>query len=197
MARWPGVLLAIGAAALLAPPGASADPDELMPCKIVLIKAPPAAGGNGLTKFVCKGAFTLPSAGAAPGLLGFAVNPVPPGNAGPGTSAVCTGLGNPAGSKGYRCSSSNTPVLLLKTNVVKAVLKFDVPLVANSTPHPYLGDVAVQLVSLGASDQKRYCGRFPLGSALKNDGSQFKAKNAPPPAACSPSGAFLDGGEPL
>jgi hypothetical protein len=192
MARWPGVLLAIAAAALVAPSGASADPDELMPCKIVIIKAPPAAGGNGLSKFVCKGAFTLPSAAAAPGLLGFAVNPVPPGNAGVGTGPVCTGLGNPAGSKGYKCSSTDVPLLLLKTNVVKGIIKFDVPLVDYSTPHPYVGDVAVQLVSLGASDQKRYCARFPLASALKNDGSQFKAKNAPPPAACSPSGAFLD-----
>jgi hypothetical protein len=35
---------------------------------------------------------------------------------------------------------------------------------------------------------------FPLASALRNDAQQLKAKNGPAPAACSPSGAFVDGG---
>src|SRR5262247_3213264 len=96
-----GLLAATAAIALLSPVRALADSDELMPCKIVLIKAPPAAGGLGLTKFVCKGTFALPSAAAAPAPnVGVSVNLVPPGNAGL-QPAPCTGLGNPAGSKGY------------------------------------------------------------------------------------------------
>jgi hypothetical protein len=64
--RFGGILAAAALAALLTPTGASADPDELMPCKIIIIKAPPAGVGAGLTKFVCKGSFALPSPGAAP-----------------------------------------------------------------------------------------------------------------------------------
>ena len=103
MARWPGVLFAIAALALLAPPGASADPDELMPCKLVIIKAAPAAGGNGLTKFLCKGTFALPSAGAAPtgGSRSFGINASPSGSGNFG-GVSCTGLGNPPGAKGYK-----------------------------------------------------------------------------------------------
>jgi hypothetical protein len=198
MARWPGVLFAIAALALLAPPGASADPDELMPCKLVIIKAAPAAGGNGLTKFLCKGTFALPSAGAAPTgfSLSFGVNTVPPGSGNFG-GISCVGLGNPPGDKGYRCSAMpDVPVFLVKTNIVKGIFKFDGP--ANlGTPHPYTNDVAIRLTAFGTSDSKRYCARFPVGSALKNTPSQFKAKNAPAPAACSPSGAFLDGGDAL
>jgi len=199
MARWPGVLFAIAAAALLAPRGASADPDELMPCTIGIVKAAPAAGGNGLTKFVCKGTFTLPSAGAAPTgfSLSFGINTVPPGSGNFG-GVDCVGLGNPAGAKGYKCGVHPTvPLLLLKTNVVKGLVKFDAPANLTGTPHPYTGDLAIRLTAFGTSDSKRYCARFPVASAVKNDMKQFKAKNAPAPAVCSPSGAFLDGGDTL
>jgi hypothetical protein len=198
MARWPGVLFAIAAVALLAPPGASADPDELMPCKIVIIKAPPAAGGNGLSKFVCTGTFALPSVGAAPtgGSLSFGINAAPSGSGNFG-GVSCTGLGNPPGAKGYKCAAvPAVPLLLVKTNVVKGIIKFDGP-VNLGTPHPFTHDLTIRLTAFGTSDNKRYCARFPVGSALKNDTSQFKAKNAPAPAACSPSGAFLDGGDTL
>jgi hypothetical protein len=71
----------------------------------------------------------------------------------------------------------------------------DIPLVINGTALPFSGDVALQIVSEGPTDTKRYCARFPVAGALKNDAKQFKAKNAPAPAACSPSGAFLDTGD--
>ena len=49
------LLVTAALAAWLAPTGAFADPDELMSCKRLLVKAPPAGPfGNGLTKFVCK-----------------------------------------------------------------------------------------------------------------------------------------------
>ena len=47
-----GIVAAAALAALLSPGAAQADPDELMGCKIGIVKAPPAAGGNGMTKFV-------------------------------------------------------------------------------------------------------------------------------------------------
>jgi hypothetical protein len=197
--RFGGILAAAALAALLAPTGAFADPDELMPCKIIIIKAPPAAGGNGLTKFVCKGTFALPSAGAAPtgDNLAVSVDTVPPGNY-VFAPTNCTGLGNPAGAKGYKCSLDPlAPLLILKTNVVKGIVKEDVPLFFYGTNHPYSVDVAIRLVSVGVSDTKSYCARFPLVGALKNDPSQFKAKNAPAPTACSPSGAFLDSADGL
>jgi hypothetical protein len=56
--------------------------------------------------------------------------------------------------------------------------------------------VAIKLTTFNGGF-KNYCARFPLAGALKNDARQFKAKDAPAPAACSPSGAFLDGGDGL
>jgi hypothetical protein len=206
MARWFGLVAATALAGLLlAATGAVADPDELMPCKILIIKAPSGAR-SGLTKFTCKGTFALPSAAAAPtGLAGgllVSVDTVPPGNihlSGPG--GPCTGFGSPPGSKGYNCRrpavSSIFPIARLRANVVKVVAKLDYPLQAYSVAHPYTGDVAIKLTSYGASDQKRYCARFPIGSALRNDSTTFEAKDAPAPTACSPSGAFLDASDTL
>jgi hypothetical protein len=167
------------------------DPDELMPCKVVIVKAPPAAGGNGLTKFVCRGSFGLPSTFPNGGLW-IDANEVPPGTGGIGSAGlgICQGLGNPAGSKGYKCALP-PDVALVKTNVVKAVIHGDIPVGSWGRVHPFTADLAVKIHSMG-SVVKRYCGRFPVSSALRNDDTQFKAKDAPAPAACSPSGAFLD-----
>jgi hypothetical protein len=195
MTRWMGIVIATALAALLTPGVTKADSDELMPCKILVIKAAPAAGGQGLTKFVCKpppgGAFALPSAEAAPtgSFLGVSVNTVPPGNSSFYPTA-CTGLGNPAGSKGYKCRFlPNFPAVLVKTNVVKGVAKLDIPQ-AFGVAQPFAADLAIRLVSEG-TDTKNYCARFPLASALRNDASEFIARDAPAPVECSPSGAFL------
>jgi hypothetical protein len=213
MPRLLRTILAAAALAGLAPTGASADPDELMPCKVLLIKAPPAAGGDGLTKFVCKpptgGSFVLPSAAAAPTGFGVFVdaNVVPPGTPlFPSFSigAPCTGLGNPAGSKGYKCTSfpepgspPSVPVVLIKEKVVKAVVRFDIPLLSYQSGHPYAAtsDVAIRVISVGDDDEKHYCGRVGGDPPIKNDATQYRRKNAPAPTACSPSGAFLDEGE--
>jgi hypothetical protein len=167
------------------------DPDELMPCKVVIVKAPPAAGGNGLTKFVCKGSFGLPSTFPNGGLY-IDANEVPPGTGPIGSYGlgICQGLGSPPGSKGYKCALP-PDVAIVKPNVVKAVVHVDIPVQSWGRVHPFAADLAVKIYSMG-STVKRYCGRFSVSSALKNDDAQFKAKDAPAPAACSPSGAFLD-----
>src|SRR5262249_52304930 len=190
MSRWLGVLATVAVTALLMPAGAFADPDELMPCKIVIIKAAPAAGGNGLTKFVCKpptgGSFALPSPAADPSAvyLGLSVDTVPPGNY-VEYPVSCVGLGNPSGSKGYKCAGLITHVVLLKTNVVKGILTADFPRVYYGSTLAYGADVAIKLTTHGPSDTKNYCARFPVGSALKDGATQFKATNAPAPAGCS------------
>src|SRR5215813_3002560 len=100
----------IAAAALgvwLNPGAAQADPDEFIECRLAIIKAPPAgSAGQGYSKFVCRGTFTLPSAGAAPSGSGFRIglNPGPPGFVFPPSDLAftfCSGLGNPPGSRGY------------------------------------------------------------------------------------------------
>src|SRR5262249_57349803 len=93
MTRAFGVLAAAALVLLMAPVGASAEPDELIPCRLFVSRIEPGVppGGRGMTKFVCEGTFLLPSAGAVPlGSTGVAPNgstgahwdmaPVPPGN---------------------------------------------------------------------------------------------------------------------
>jgi hypothetical protein len=220
MVRWLFGAAVLGA--LLASSQASADPDELMPCNLILIKPIPTGGGqfSGLTKFVCRpqlgGSFALPSAGAAPcqnvtlpngssACLGFypaeyvkfSVNTVPPGTVGFANTS-CRGVGSPPGANGYVCGRHNpaVPLLLLKRNVVKLAVSSEVP-AAFGTNLPYSGDIAIMVVSVGDTDTKRYCGRFPLATAARNDAAEFKARHAPAPTACSPSGAFLDAGDTL
>jgi hypothetical protein len=192
--RSGGILAVAALAALLSPGSVQADPDETIPCVLGLIKAPPAAAGQGLTKFVCKGSFTLPSAGAAPGDLDFDVNVDPPGTSNAGFVFGCSGLGSPAGSKGYKCKT-NLALVLIKANLIKGVVKVDFPLVGHENPHPFVPDsIRVKLTTSGPTNTKNYCARFT--SPLTNSATLYKSKTAPAPSACSPSGAFLtqDGG---
>lgn len=158
-----------------------------------------SGGFDGKTKIVCKGTFALPSAAAAPssGVVFVDVNIVPPGTIFPPGYPVlpCVGLGNPAGSAGYKCKDANTNLVLIKPTVVKAVIKdFDLPAFNYVTGHPYPSgtDVAIRLTSHGASDYKQNCARFGGPPAIKDTATLYKRKDAPAPTACSPSGAFLD-----
>ena len=199
------ILVTAALAVGLAPTGASADPDELMPCKILLVKAAPAGPqALGITKFVCKGTFALPSPAAAPsgGYVQVAMNIVPPGTSVFPSLPVfpCVGLGNPAGSMGYKCKSPLNDLVLIKANLVKGVLKSDIPAYVYGTGHPYPSgtDLAIRVISNGASDTKQYCARFGGPPAIKDTATLYKRKDAlTPPAACSPSGAFLDEGDSL
>ena len=189
-----GIIAAAALAAFLSPGAAKADPDELMGCRIAIVKAFPSGPLTlGTTKFVCKGTFALPS--VAPNSVN--VQGYPYGEScvpGGGFDVPCTGLGNPAGSKGYKCRYLDppvAPVVLIKPNVVKGVLKLDLPFADCGLSLPYTSpDLRFVLEVPG----KRYCALFT--APLKHDATVYKSRVAPPPAACSPSGAFLaeDGG---
>lgn len=91
------------------------------------------------------------------------------------------GLGNPAGSRGYRYTGAGTPtdpckVVVVKERVVKAVCK---GAGITLTP-PFTGDVGIVL-SLGTAE--RYCAQFG-GDDVRNDATLTRRKNAPAPGVC-------------
>jgi hypothetical protein len=103
-----------------------------------------------------------------------------------------TGLGNPAGSAGYKYKGTRQPgdpcpVVLIKTTVLKAVCRGD----DVSLSVPFGGDAAVVFKPEFFDGAKRYCARFG-GTQVKNDANVFKRKDAAAPSICSPGGAFLD-----
>ena len=166
--------------------------DHLVTGKIIIVKP------GTLAKVISKGTFTLPTAGDVPTTAGGSLlirdlgDPMnvntyslPSGN--------WKGLGNPAGDKGYKYKGAGTPsdpckVVLIKTNIVKAVCKgAGVTLTTPVTAPP--AEVAVNLSSGPGTS---YCAEFG-GTEVKNTSNIFKRKDAPAPSACSsPSGAFLD-----
>jgi hypothetical protein len=185
------ILCALALAITAAGPAHSAD--VTIPLTITLIKST-----TPIFKFVGKGnpiPFPLPPGTDDPTLGGGTLvfdDTGAPGNSATFTlpAAGWTGLGNPAGSKGFKYKGAGTPgdpckVVLVKTNVIKAVCKS-----AGSFTGPASGTVAVTL-SLGVTPT-RYCAECG-GTTLKNQAGLFKAKNCPAPPSCtgSPSGAFL------
>jgi hypothetical protein len=92
------------------------------------------------------------------------------------------GLGNPAGSKGYKYKGAGTPsdpctVVLVKETVIKGICKGSGITV---TP-PFTGDVGI-ILSVGMAD--RYCAQFDDSDEVRNDATLTKRKNAPAPGAC-------------
>ena len=183
------IILTILALATLAFPGAagaSDEPDELMPGRIMLIR-------NGiLAKFVAKpvALFDLPDVANAPTAEGGSLSIFDTGGSASDTynlpSAGWKGLGNPPGSKGYKYKGAGTvgdpcKVVLIKEKVVKAVCKgAGIDLVT-----PFTGTAGIVLAA--GTDTKTYCAEFG-GDESKNDGTLLKRKNASPPAACPTPG---------
>jgi len=90
------------------------------------------------------------------------------------------GLGNPAGSSGYKYKGTGTggdpcKIVLVKETVIKFVCKDDQLL----NP-PLTGNSSIRL-QLGAD--QNYCAEFG-GTEVKNVTGLFKHKDAPPPASC-------------
>ena len=109
----------------------------------------------------------------------------------PTTAGTWTGLGNPAGSVGYKYKGTKTAgdpcvVVLIKEKVVKAVCKgADVTLADTA----FVG-VASWRIDTGAGD--RLCAELG-GTTIKNQAGLLKRKDATAPGGCaSPSGAFVD-----
>jgi hypothetical protein len=182
-------VIALGAA-LAATAGVAFAVDTLLPLNITIVKP------GSLAKFVAKpGLVSLPGT-TNPTVAGATLRLKDSGGAA-GTNTYTLpqinwkGLGNPPGSKGFKYKGTKTPgdpcvVVIVKTNVIKAVCKgTDITL----TP-PFSGTEGITLHMVGSGDN--YCA-VAGGTIVKNDATQFKAKQVPAPASCaSPSGAFLD-----
>jgi hypothetical protein len=181
-----------GLVALCAAPALAAD--QLIPGKIIIVKP------STLAKVIAKGTFTLPTGGDVPTAAGGSLlvkDLGDPMNANTYSlpSGSWKGLGNPPGIKGYKYKGAGSvsdpcKVVLIKTNIVKAVCKgAGVTLTTPVTAPP--ADVAVNLsVGTGTS----YCAEFG-GTEIKNTTNIMKRKDSAAPSACSsPSGAFLETG---
>jgi len=125
---------------------AADEPDELMPGRIVFIRT------GLLAKFVARAttSFDLPDANNAPTAEGASLAVFDTGGPAADTyplpSGGWKGLGNPAGSKGYKykgLGSISDPcrVVLVKSNIVKAVCKG----AGISMATPFTGDVGIRL----------------------------------------------------
>jgi cysteine-rich repeat protein len=156
---------------------------DVIPGRVVVVRP------GSLAKFVAKpttgGAFGLPSIDptSAGGTLrifdtansaGDDTYNLPSGNA-------WKGLGNPAGSKGFKYKGQGTPsdpckVVLVKESVIKGICKGT----AIALTPPFAGDVGIVL-SLGTTDH--YCAQFG-GDTVKTDTTVEKRKNAAAPEAC-------------
>jgi hypothetical protein len=176
---WRGVALA---AALTFVSGATYAADNLIPGKLGLIKA------TKLAKLVAKPAvdFPLPPGPDAPTAVGATIRFFDTGGAaGDNTyslpSGTWSGLGNPAGSKGYKYKGAGSvadpcKVVLIKTAVIKAVCKGTGVTVGASS---FSGNAGI-IMTMGGT---RYCASFG-GTTIKNDPGNFKRKDAPAPGAC-------------
>ena len=203
MRKATGVL--VSTALLVFAATARADPDTLMACKAIRVResipAPHPPMSHGVTRFRCTGTFPLPSAGAAPttGVVStitvrdVAQDPPPS----PYPLSAWRGIGNPPGSKGYEWKVPNDFCrrVLVTPTLVKGVCDLDLARFgAFGTTLPFVGDLAIRLHLVGTSDTKDYCGRFG-GITQTNNEKTFRARNAPAPVACSPSGAFTTAGD--
>jgi hypothetical protein len=171
------------------------DPDELVPCKIVVVKP------GRLAKAVCKPApdttFVLPTFEPIDGSFRIRDLSSIVQDDFPLTDGTWTSLGNPPGSAGYKYKGAGQPgdpcrVVLIKPTVLKAVCRGDdVDLTV-----PFDGDAAIVFKPEYLDGAKRYCARFG-GTEVKNTSTLLKRKNASAPSVCSPSGAFLEVQSPL
>jgi hypothetical protein len=191
--RTPLTVVAVLALLALTTRPALAAPDELIPCKLLSVKV----GNTDTVKFRCKapkaGAFALPQGTSDPtyayggGLLirdlGSNLFIIPGNSLTPG---YWTGLGNPAGSGGFRYKNTayDAPcrVVTVTTKRISGTCR------ASFGPSslPAVGDVGLTLTFVGnPTDQKRYCAQFG-GTPVRNDVAALLRKNAPAPGSCPP-----------
>jgi hypothetical protein len=174
-------------------PDPRCQPDELMPCKLLAVRAAPAGHSRrGITRFLCTGSFTMPGADFAGAPVAVGVNTVPPGIVSlHALAGECAALGDPPGSSGYGCRGKDG-LVLIKPTLVKARLGFDL-LAETGASHPYgAADVAIQVVMGSSRDMKRYCARFGGAPASKDTATLYSRTDAPAPGACSSGGPVVD-----
>jgi hypothetical protein len=170
----------LAAALALSWSGAAGAADILIPGKITIIK------DTKLFKAIHKGVFALPTPGGGsdPTANASSVEVIDTG--GPGTltdalgAGTWTGLGNPAGSSGYKYKNAGAPaggavkLIILKEKVIKILAKDD-----GTLNGPVTGEVGITL----AVGSDNYCSSFG-GTEIKNQTGLVKRKDAPPPGAC-------------
>jgi hypothetical protein len=158
--------------------------DVPVPVKIGLVKP------GILAKFVAKPVTSFPLPSSAPTSVGATLDYFDTSSsANTDTynlpSGGWTGLGNPAGSKGYKYKGTGLAgdpckVVLIKTTVIKAVCKGpDIQLIPPFIDPPTGGEAGV-ILTVGGD---RYCGELG-GTAIKNQTGLFKRKDAPAPGTC-------------
>ena len=166
--------------------------DQLVPGKILIVKP------GTLAKAIAKGTFTLPAGGDVPTTAGGSLeirDLGDPMNANTYSlpSGGWKGLGNPPGSKGYKYKGDGSvsdpcKVVLIKTNIVKAVCKG----AGVTLDTPVTAPPARVAAKFSSGTGTSYCAGFG-GTEVKNTATILKRKDAPAPGDCfSPSGAFVD-----
>src|SRR5262245_50024819 len=178
MTRTASLSASIALATVLLVPAIAPAADVMAPGKVSIIK--PGTLAKFVAKPVSPATFTLPApnsagdpttAGAGGGSGSLQVFDTVLVGAGENTYALPAanwkGLGNPAGSSGYKYKGAGTPgdpckIVLVKEKVIKAVCKgADV-----SFALPMVGNEAIVL-SIGATPD-RYCAEFG-GTLVKNE----------------------------
>ena len=141
-----------------------------------------------LNKMVAPGSYTIPTplGPSDPTVAGGTLTVVDTGDSnGFSTTLVAagwTGLGNPAGSKGYKykgagAGSDPCKIVLVKATIIKFVCKDDQAL------DPPLAATSAITLALGTDN---YCAEFG-GTEVKNVAGLLKRKDAPAPASCAGS----------
>jgi hypothetical protein len=178
-------MLAAAALALVcsgAPAGAT---DIPIPGKIAIIKA------GKLAKLVAKpvGAFTIPGIGSAgdPVMNGGDVTFYDTGTVGAIltdtlSAGTWSGLGSPAGAKGWKYSNTSAPsggavkLIIMKTAVIKILAK-----ASGTVDGPLAGELGISLET-GTDNRCAELG----GTSVKDEPGLIKKKDAPAPGSCPP-----------
>ena len=188
--RW--IVVAVLALLALTSRLALAAPDELIPCKKLSVKP-----DNINVKFLCKApkgvSFALPEGTSVP--TGFYGADLLIRDLGsnlyiiPGASLPVvnwTGIGNPAGSKGFRFKDKTADAPCRVLVVTPKQISGTCRAVMGPSSLPVVGDVGLTLTFVGnPTDTKAYCAQFG-GTTVRNDAARFLRKNAPAPGSCPP-----------
>lgn len=183
VARW-----ALAGVAMMAIADAAVAADHLVGHRISITKYNPTTDQGVSYKIVIKrgqdgnpAVFPLPlgSGGAIAVQRGFTafIDPL--------TSGTWTGLGQPAGSRGWKYRNKNAPtggavsLLLITRKVIKLVTRS-----TGGLPQPSMPNADIE--TLINANGERYCAKAVAPHFKEVDGTTIRSKNQPPPAACLP-----------
>lgn len=192
--RTPLTVVAVLALSALTSGLALAAPDQLIPCKKLSVNLKRIPNE---VKFSCKApqgvSFGLPTGTSSPmrnGMsllirdLGSDLYIVPGASV---TSGFWTGIGNPAGSKGYRYRNTAYDAPCRVVVVTPKQVTGTCRVAMGPGNLPVVGDVGMTLFFVGndPADSVSYCAQFG-GTTVRNDATSLLRNNSPAPAACPP-----------